>query len=109
MLVGGIDMRLDKFLRVFSRISSYVLIVLFVLMMVTGYRNTGHFTFITRGFANSLHTIYINIAFIFLATIHALISIRFALAKKKVKGWYIDVLLFVTGAVFIAVFTFFAL
>ena len=101
-------MSLNRFLTVFSRVAAYILIVLFVFIMITGYRGTGHFTFMTRGLANSLHIIYINISFLVLATIHALISIRFALARNKVKGIYIDVLLLVTGAVFIAGFTYFA-
>ncbi len=101
-------MNLNRFLTIFSRVAAYVLIVLFVVIMVTGYRSLGHFTFITRGLANSLHIIYINIAFLVLASIHALISIRFALARKNVKGLYIDVLLLVIGGVFITGFTYFA-
>ena len=101
-------MSLNRFLTIFSRVAAYILIVLFVFLMITGYRITGHFTFITRGLANSLHIIYFNIAFIVLATIHALISIRFALARNKVQGRYIDVLLLATGTVFIAGFTYFA-
>jgi hypothetical protein len=101
-------MGLNRFLTIFSRVVAYILIVLFVFIMITGYRSTGHFTFMTRGLANSLHIIYLNIVFIVLVTIHALISIRFALERNKVKGWYIDALLLATGAVFIAGFTYFA-
>jgi hypothetical protein len=101
-------MGLNRFLTVFSRVAAYILIVLFVIIMITGYRSTGHFTFMTRGLANTLHIIYINIAFLVLACIHALVSIRFALARKNVKGRYVDVLLLVIGAVFIAGFTYFA-
>jgi hypothetical protein len=101
-------MNLNRFLTVFSRVAAYILIVLFVIIMITGYRSTGHFTFMTRGLANTLHIIYINIAFLVLACIHALVSIRFALARKNVKGRYVDVLLLVIGAVFIAGFTYFA-
>jgi hypothetical protein len=101
-------MRLNRFLTLFSRIAAYILIVLFVFMMITGYRSTGHFTFIPRGMANSLHTIYLNIAFIVLATMHALLSIRFALVRNNIKGWYIDVLLLAAGAAFIVGFTYFA-
>jgi hypothetical protein len=101
-------MNLNRFLTVFSRVAAYILIVLFVIIMITGYRSTGHFTFMTRGLANSLHIIYINIAFLVLACIHALVSIRFVLARNNIRGRYIDVLLLVTGAVFIAGFTYFA-
>jgi cation transport ATPase len=102
------NMSLNRFLTVFSRIAAYILIVLFVIIMITGYRSTGHFTFMTRGLANTLHIIYLNIAFLVLACIHALISIRFALARKNVKGHYVDVLLLIIGAVFIAGFAYFA-
>jgi hypothetical protein len=101
-------MSLNRFLIVFSRVIAYILIVLFVSLMITGYRSTGHFTFMARGLANSLHTIYLNIAFLVFATIHALISIKFALARHRVKGLYIDILLLVIGVVFIAGFTYFA-
>ena len=101
-------MSLNRFLTIFSRVAAYIMIVLFIVIMITGYRSLGHFTFMTRGLANSLHIIYLNIAFLVLACIHALISIRFALARKNVKGRYIDVLLLVIGAVFIAGFTYFA-
>jgi hypothetical protein len=62
----------------------------------------------TRGTANLLHIVYLNIAFIFLATVHALISIRTALMRNKVKGKYIDILLLITGIVFVAGFSYFA-
>lgn len=101
-------MRLNRFFITVSRIAAYILIILFILMLITGYRSTGHFTFITRGLANSLHVIYVNIAFIVLAAIHALISIRFALSRKKIKGWYIDVILLGAGVLFIAGFTYLA-
>ena len=101
-------MKFNRFLTIFSRVSAYILIALFILIMITGYRSTGHFTFIARGLANSLHIIYLNIAFIVLATIHAVISIRFALARRSVRGKIVDTLLLLTGAVFIAGFTYFA-
>ncbi len=101
-------MSLNRFLTIFSRVSAYILIALFIFIMITGYRSTGHFTFMSRGFANSLHIIYLNVAFIALATIHAVISIRFALARHSVKGKLVDTLLILTGAVFIAGFTYFA-
>ena len=101
-------MSLNRFLTIFSRVSAYILIALFIFIMITGYRSTGHFTFMARGLANSLHIIYLNIAFIVLATIHAVIAIRFALARHSVKGKLVDTLLLATGAIFIAGFTYFA-
>ncbi len=101
-------MNLNRFLIVFNRVVAYALIPLFIFIMITGYRSTGHFTFMTRGLANSLHIVYLNIAFIALAAAHALTSIRFALARNGVKGKYIDLLLIVIGIVFIAGFAYFA-
>jgi hypothetical protein len=99
---------MDRFLIKLSRIASYILIVIIVLMLITGYRLTGHFVFITRGFANTLHSIYFNITFIFLFTIHSLTAIRFALIRNKIKGKYIDILLIAIGVAFIAGFIYFA-
>jgi hypothetical protein len=99
---------MDKILIKISRIASYTLVVVLILMLITGYRLTGHFVFITRGFANTLHSIYFNIAFIFLVTIHSLIATRFALIRNKIKGKYIDILLIAIGAAFIAGFIYFA-
>ena len=101
-------MSLNRFLAIFSRVAAYVMIVIFIVIMITGYRSLGLFTFMGRGLANTLHIIYLNIAFLVLASIHALISIRFALARKNVKGRYVDILLLFIGAVFIAGFTYFA-
>ncbi|MGM0366393.1 MAG: hypothetical protein ACQEP5_07625 [Actinomycetota bacterium] len=100
---------MDNFLRKLNRIFAYLLLPLFILLMVTGYRQVGYFTFLTRGMANALHQIYINISFLVLFTAHALISIRFALARNRVKGLYLDILLLVTGVVFIGGFAYFAL
>jgi hypothetical protein len=99
---------MDRFLIKLSRVASYILIVIIVLMLITGYRLTGHFVFITRGFANTLHSIYFNITFIFLFTIHSLTAIRFALIRNKIKGKYIDILLIAIGVAFIAGFIYFA-
>lgn len=99
---------MNRFLIRLSRTIAYILIPIFIFILISGYRNTGYFTFMTRGTANLLHIVYLNIAFIFLATVHALISIRTALMRNKVKGKYIDILLLITGIVFIAGFSYFA-
>ena len=99
---------MDRFLIKLSRIASYILIVILFLMLITGYRLTGHFIFITRGFANTLHSIYFNIAFIIFFAIHSLIAIRFAFIRNKIKGKYIDILLIAIGVAFIAGFIYFA-
>jgi hypothetical protein len=99
---------MNRFLSRLSRTVAYILIPLFIFILITGYRSTGYFTFMTRGMANSLHIIYLNIAFILLAAVHALISIRIALMRNGVKGKYVDVLLIITGIVFVAGFSYFA-
>jgi len=100
---------MDKFLRKLNRILAYLLIPLFIVLMITGYRQVGYFTFLTRGLANSLHQIYLNISFLVLFTTHALTSIRFALARNRVRGLYLDVLFLVAGVIFIGGFSYFAL
>jgi len=99
---------MEKFLLRLSRITAYILIVLFILMMISGYRQTGHFTFISRGMANTLHQIYLNIAFLFVLSIHALTAIRRALMRNRIKGRYIDIMLIVLGILFIGGFSYFA-
>ncbi len=100
--------KIYKFLRKLNRIIAYLLIPLFIFLLITGYRQVGYFTFITRGIANSLHQIYINIAFLVLFTFHSVMGIRAALARKKVKGLYIDILLIIIGIIFTLGFSYFA-
>ena len=99
---------MNRFLIRFNRIIAYVLIALFLAIMITGYRQTGHFTFIGRGLASSLHQIYINITFLVLFTVHTLIGVRIALMRNKIRGTYIEVLLIILGILVIAVFSYFA-
>lgn len=99
---------MEKFLLRLSRITAYILIVLFILMMISGYRQTGHFTFISRGMANAMHQIYLNTAFLFVGTIHALTAIRRALRRNRIKGTYVDILLIILGILFIGGFSYFA-
>jgi len=98
---------MEKFLLRLSRITAYILIILLILIIITGYRQTGHFTFISRGMANTLHQVYLNVAFLLVASIHALTAIRRALIRNRVKGIYIDVLLIVLGILFVGGFSYF--
>jgi hypothetical protein len=86
-----------------------VLIPLFVIMLITGYRNLNFFTFLGRGEANLLHYKAINIPFIVLFAAHALLSIRIALQRNKVRGYFTDVVLLLIGILFTAVFIYFSL
>lgn len=99
---------MEKFLTRLGRITAYILVVLFILIIITGYRQVGHFTFITRGLANTLHQRYLNIAFLVVGTIHALVSIRHAFMRNRIKSTYIDILLIFLGIIFIGGFTYFA-
>ena len=99
---------MNKFLTKFNRISAYILIVLFLVIMITGYRQTGHFTFIGRGLASSLHQVYINIAFLVLFTVHTILGVRIALTRNKIKGMYVEVMLILLGILVIAGFSYFA-
>jgi len=98
---------MEKFLLKVNHISAYVLIILFVLMMISGYRQMGHFTFISRGMASALHQIYLNTAFLVVGTIHALTAIRRALKRNRIKGTYVDILLIILGILFIGGFSYF--
>ncbi len=100
---------MNKFLRKLNRIAAYILIVLFVILMITGYRQVGYFTFITRGVASSLHQIYINIIFLVLFTFHSAMGIRIALKRNKVSGLYVDILLIILSIIFIAGFSYFTM
>ena len=80
---------MEKILTRINRISAYILLVLVLLILITGYRQVGYFTFFTRGLANSLHQIYLNIAGLVVGSVHILISIRKALVRNKIKGIWV--------------------
>ncbi len=100
---------MEKILTRISLISAYILIVLVLLILITGYRQVGYFTFFTRGLANSLHQIYLNIAGLVVGSIHVLISIRKALARNKIRGVWIDIMLIVLGIAIVGGFLYFTL
>ena len=100
---------MEKILTRISRISAYVLIVLVLLILITGYRQVGYFTFFTRGLANSLHQIYLNIAGLVVGSIHVLISIRKALVRNRIRGVWIDIMLIVLGIAIVGGFSYFTL
>jgi len=99
---------MNKFLIKFNRTISYILIPLFISILITGYRSTGHFTFIGRAAANTLHIVWLNIAFLILFTSHSLIGIKLAMIRNKVKGKFLDALLIIIGILFVAGFSYFA-
>ncbi len=100
---------MNRFLIRLNRIIAYVLIPLFVLMLITGYRHLNFFTFLGRGEASLLHSKAINIPFIVLFAAHTLISIRSALHRNKVRGLFSDVVLLLIGILFTTVFIYFSL
>ena len=95
---------LNRVLIRINRYIAYVLLLIAVVMMVTGYRTTGHFAFFSRGFADITHRIHLNISFIALLALHALLSVRFALLRKRIGGAYIDIMLLLIGTVFVGLF-----
>ena len=98
---------MEKVLTRINRISAYILIVLVLLLLVTGYRQVGYFTFFTRGLANSLHQIYINIASLIVGAVHVLLSVRRALIRNKIKGIYINIILALIGIIVVGGFSYF--
>jgi hypothetical protein len=98
---------MEKVLTRINRISAYVLIVLVLLILITGYRQVGYFTFFTRGLANSLHQIYLNIAGLVVGAVHVLLSVRRALIRNKIKGVYINIILALIGIVVVGGFSYF--
>ena len=100
---------MEKILTRINRISAYVLIVLVLVILITGYRQVGYFTFFGRGLANSLHQIYINIAGLVVGSVHVLLSSRRALARNKIKGVWVNIILIALGVVIVGGFSYFTL
>jgi len=98
---------MEKILTRINRISAYVLLVLVLLILITGYRQVGYFTFFTRGLANSLHQIYLNIAGLVIGSVHILISIRKALVRNKIKGIWVNIILVILGVTIVGGFSYF--
>jgi len=98
---------MEKILTRINRISAYILLVLVLLILITGYRQVGYFTFFTRGLANSLHQIYLNIAGLVIGSVHILISIRKALARNKIKGIWVNIILIILGVAIVGGFSYF--
>jgi ABC-type sulfate transport system permease subunit len=98
---------MEKALTRINRISAYVLIVLVLLILITGYRQVGYFTFFTRGLANSLHQIYLNVAGLIVGAVHVLLSVRRALLRNNIKSVYINIILALIGIVVVGGFSYF--
>lgn len=98
---------MEKILTRINRISAYILLVLVLLILITGYRQVGYFTFFTRGLANSLHQIYLNIAGLVIGSVHILISIRKALVRNKIKGIWVNIILVILGVTIVGGFSYF--
>lgn len=98
---------MEKVLTRVNRISAYILIALVLLILITGYRQVGYFTFFGRGLANSLHQIYLNIAGLVVGAVHVLLSVRRALIRNKIKGVYINIILALIGIIVVGGFSYF--
>ena len=95
---------MEKILTRINRISAYILLVLVLLILITGYRQVGFFT---RGLANSLHQIYLNIAGLIVGSVHILMSIRKALIRNKIKGIWVNIILIILGVAIAGGFSYF--
>ncbi len=88
---------MNRFLVKLNRWTAYVLFPIGIFMLIMGYRITGSFVFIPRGFADLLHKIYLHAIFLILFTLHSLLSIRFALMRRRIQSVYLDVLFILVG------------
>ena len=100
---------MDRFLVKLNRYVAYLLIPVVFLMLMTGYRSTGNFTFMPRGFADLLHRIHLNVVFLFLFTLHTMLSLRVVFMRKKRGGRLLDVLLILFGTGIFGLFTYLSL
>ena len=100
---------MEKILTRIYCISAYILLVLVLVIFITGYRQVGYFTFFGRGLANSLHQIYINVAGLIVGSVHVLLSSRKALARNKIKGIWVNIVLVILGIVIVGGFSYFTL
>ena len=96
---------MNRFLTRLNRYVAYLLIPVVLFMLVTGYRATGNFPFIPRGFADLLHRIHLNVVFLFLFSVHTMLSLRIVLMRKQMGGRLLDAAFILIGA---ALFGFFA-
>jgi hypothetical protein len=96
---------LDRFLTKLNQCAAFLLIPVVLLMLMAGYRATGSFTFIPRGFADLLHRIYLNMVFLFLFSLHMLLSLRTLLKRKQRGGRLLDLIFILIGAGMFGVFT----
>jgi hypothetical protein len=101
--------KLDRFLTKLNRYASYLLIPVVLLMLMTGYRSTGAFPFIPRGFADLFHRIYLNAVFLFLFFLHTLLSLRIVLKRKQRGSRLLDVVLILIGTGMFGFFTYLSL
>jgi len=95
---------MNRFIVKLNRTIAWVLAINTIILIITGYRSLGYFQFFTRGSADITHRIYLGISFIVLFASHSLISTRFILMRKHIKGRYIDVILILVGIIFITFF-----
>jgi hypothetical protein len=73
-----------------NRYVAYLLIPVTLFMFITGFRMTGTFTFFSRGSADLLHRIYVHIAFVVLFSVHVVLSVRIAFARRGVRSRFLD-------------------
>jgi hypothetical protein len=105
----GMRKEVNRFLQRVNRYCAYLLIPVMFLILMTGFRMTGHFPFIPRGVADLLHRIYLNVIFLFLFALHLFLSLRFALLRRNIGGKVLDALFILAGAAMIGFFSYLSL
>ena len=99
----------NRFLQKLNRYTAYILIPVVLFMLMTGFRMTGHFIFMPRGFADLLHRIYLHVIFLFLFTVHTLLSLRTVFMRKNIGGRGLDVTFILIGVGLFVFFTYLSL
>jgi hypothetical protein len=100
---------LNRALLRINRYTAYLLIAVTLLMLITGYRMTGNFAFISRGLADLLHRIHLNIVFLFLFVLHTLLSIRVLIIRRGLWRRYLDVVFIIIGTGILGFFSYYSL
>lgn len=88
-----------KLMRI-SKIVSFVLLVLFAAMILTGFVLTGKIKGIPRSSAALLHQKWLSIFTVLFFSLHSVFGIRLYLIRKQIYHKSIDVLLISGAAVF---------
>lgn len=88
-----------KLMRI-SKAVSYVLLILFITMILTGFVLTGKIKGIPRSSAALLHQQWLSIFTVLFFSLHSVFGIRLYLIRKQIYHKTIDILLSIGATVF---------